>query len=79
MRYAAILAVALSGSSCASLQGLKVYAAEKAQRLAECQLQDLSEDQARKCLGQFARDLGTKACDDANEWLEELHGARPNE
>lgn len=79
MKYAAIMAVSLSVSSCASLQGLKVYAAEKAERLAHCQLEELTEDKARKCLGQFARDLGTKACKDANLWLEELHGPRPNE
>jgi len=78
-RYAAAVALALSATSCATLQGLKVYAAEKAQRLAHCQLQEVSEAQAKACLGQFARDLGTKACDDANEWLEALHGPRPNE
>ncbi len=78
-RHAVAVALALSATSCATLQGLKVYAAEKAQRLAECQLKDLSETQAKACLGQFARDLGTKACEDAEEWLETLHGPRPNE
>lgn len=73
MRRAAMIAgLALALPSCATLEGLKAYAAEKAQRLAECQLEDLSEEQARACLGQFARDLGTKACGEANDWLESL-------
>lgn len=78
MRGLAIVA-ALACSSCVSLSGVRQYASDKAQRLAECQLQDLSEEQAKACLGAFARDLGTKACKEADAWLESLHGPRPNE
>jgi len=73
-------------SSCATLEGLRDYAGEKALRLAECQAQDLaSKEQTRACLGQYARDLGTKACKDGEDWLEDLAATeepeegRPNE
>jgi len=65
-------------SSCASLEGLRDYAAQKALRLAECQAQDLtSKDQAQACLGQFARDLGTKSCKEGEAWLDSLEVGAP--
>ena len=65
-------------SSCVSFEGLRDFAAEKAVRVAECQAQDpASKEQARACLGQFARDLGTTACKEGERWMEslELEGA----
>lgn len=59
-------------ASCATLDGLRQYSTEKAGRVLECQSQDLTLDQAKACLGQYGRDLGTKACGDAQEWLETL-------
>jgi len=77
-------------SSCATFQGLQQYAAEKAGRLLECQAVDpASMEQAERCLGQYARDLGTQSCKEAQKWLDELPGqhdaaetvdeVRPNE
>jgi len=67
-------------SGCATLEGLRDYAGEKAVRLAECQAQDLtSTEQAKACLGQYARDLGTKTCKEGEKWLETLPGGELSE
>lgn len=66
-------------SSCVNFKGLRDFAAEKAVRVAECQAQDpASKEQARACLGQFARDLGTKSCRKGEYWLNSLEVAAPD-
>ncbi len=69
------LLISLPLFACVSLEGLRQYAEEKAGRLLECQSQDLSVDQAKACLGQYARDLGTKSCSEAEKWLDTLPAA----
>ena len=62
-------------SSCATLDGLRQWSADKGQQLAKCQLQDIaSKEQAEACLGGFARDLGTKGCKETQAWLDTLPG-----
>ena len=68
----AIVWVALL-SSCTTMRGLQQYAAEKAGRVLECQAADSTNlELAERCLGQYARDLGTKSCKEADRWLEAL-------
>ncbi len=60
-------------SSCVSWDAVRQYSQEKGARLIECQLQDpTSTEQARACLGTYARDLGTEGCKEAEAWLETL-------
>jgi hypothetical protein len=48
------------------------YGLDKAARLAECQAQELSKEQAAACLGEFAANVGTEACGEAQRWLDTL-------
>jgi len=48
------------------------YAKAKAVRLAECQAQELTQEQAEKCLGEFAVAVGSEACQAAWDWMKEL-------
>ena len=59
--------------SCSSWPAIKQFGIEKAERLIECQSQNIaSAETARACLGQHARDLGTQTCKQAEAWLETL-------
>ena len=60
-------------ASCQTTAQVRQWVAEKAERLARCQMLDpASVDQAKACLGQFAQDRKTEACAAANAWIEKL-------
>lgn len=74
-RIATVLATICILPGCVHFDRAKLtdWAAEKAARFAECQLQDpLSKQQAAACLGTFASDLGTDACGETTRWLDSL-------
>jgi hypothetical protein len=73
----ALLLVAVSG--CAHFEhfdraAVGQWGAEKASRLALCQIQGdegliPTRERAVECLGEFARDMGTDACQAADDWI----------
>jgi len=56
----------------ASPQAVLDYSEAKAKRLAECQLQELTREQAEQCLGEFAVAIGSEACQAADDWARTL-------
>jgi hypothetical protein len=60
-------------ASCETPDQVRRWVAQKAERLARCQMLDpASADQAKACLGQFAQDRKTETCAAANAWIEKI-------
>jgi len=70
-----ILCFVAASTGCAHVdqEALASWATEKAATWAKCQLMDpVSKEQAKACLGEFARDLGTDTCELVEQQLEQL-------
>jgi len=78
LAFCSLLAFLLSGCPSGHFHGFATpdamaeYAKAKAVRLAECQAQELTRQQAEKCLGEFAVAVGSDACQAAWDWMKEL-------
>lgn len=74
MRRAVVAVAFLAGCELADVvdpDKAAQWAAGKAARMLECQVIDAqTERERRDCLGEFASDLGSSACDAADRWVQ---------